>query len=119
MENSKVVIAFPGHAPIHTTTDAMARAANRTRGNMSDNTGTKLAVDQLKSIVERIVKLEEEKKGLSEDIRDVYGEAKSNGYEVKALRYVVKVQKMDQSQKAAHDEVGSISETYMQALGML
>ncbi|WP_316234639.1 DUF2312 domain-containing protein [Bradyrhizobium sp. SZCCHNR1020] len=86
---------------------------------MSDNTGTAMAADQLRSFVERIVKLEEEKKTLSEDIRDVYGEAKSSGYEVKALRKVVRLQRMDQSQKAAHDEVETILETYMQALGLL
>jgi len=85
---------------------------------MSDNTGV-YAADRLRSFIERIVKLEEEKKGLADDIRDVYGEAKSDGYEVKALRRVVRIQRMDQSQKAAHEEVETILETYLQSLGML
>lgn len=77
------------------------------------------AKEQLKSIVERIERLEEEKKGLADDIRDVYAEAKGNGYEVKALRRVVRLRRMDASQKAAHEEVETILETYMQSLGML
>ena len=85
---------------------------------MSDNTGTD-AAGRLRSLVERIVRIEEEKKGLSEDIRDIYGEAKSDGFEVKALRRVVRIQRMDQSQKAAHEEVETILETYLQSLGML
>ena len=80
---------------------------------------TRFAKDQLKSIVERIEKLEEEKKAISDDIRDVYAEAKGNGYEVKALRRIVRLRRMDGPQKAAHQEVETILETYMAALGML
>jgi uncharacterized protein (UPF0335 family) len=84
------------------------------------NTGVdRVAKDQLAAIVERIERLEEEKKGLADDIRDVYAEAKGNGYEVKALRRIVRLRRMDGSQKAAHNEVETIVETYMQALGML
>lgn len=80
---------------------------------------TPLAKDLLRSFVERIVNLEEEKKSFADDIKEVYGEAKSGGFDVKALRRVVKRQRMDQSQKAQADEVDTILETYMQALGML
>lgn len=73
----------------------------------------------LTSLVERIERLEEDKKGISEDIKEVYSEAKGNGFEVKALRRIVRLRRMDQSQKAAHEEVETIIETYMQALGML
>jgi uncharacterized protein (UPF0335 family) len=84
------------------------------------NTGVdRVAKDQLAAIVERIERLEEEKKGTADDIRDVYAEAKGNGYEVKALRRIVRLRRMDGSQKAAHEEVETILETYMQALGML
>lgn len=86
---------------------------------VSDNTGTKLAADQLKSVVERILALEVEKKERADDIKEVYAEAKGNGYDTKALRYVVKMQKMDAPQKAAHAEVETIIETYMAALGLL
>lgn len=80
---------------------------------------TPLAKDQLRAFVERIVRLEEEKKSFADDIKEVYGEAKSGGFDVKALRRVVRRQRMDQSQKAQADEVDTILETYMQALGMI
>jgi uncharacterized protein (UPF0335 family) len=77
---------------------------------------TKFAKDQLKAIVERIERLEEEKKTISDDIRDVYAEAKGNGYDVKALRTIVRMRKQDANERAEQE---TILETYMQALGML
>lgn len=74
------------------------------------------AKEQLKAIVERIERLEEEKKALGDDIRDVYAEAKGNGYDVKALRSIVKIRKQD---SAARAEQEAVVETYMLALGML
>jgi len=58
---------------------------------------TKFAKDQLKAIVERIERLEEEKKTISDDIRDVYAEAKGNGFDVKALRTIVRLRKQDEN----------------------
>lgn len=75
--------------------------------------------NQLASIVERIERLEQEKKATADDIRNVYAEAKGNGFETKALRRIVRLRAMDQSQKAAHEEVENILEVYMHALGML
>ncbi len=77
---------------------------------------TRFAKDQLKSIVERIERLEEEKKAISDDIRDVYAEAKGNGFDVKALRAIIRLRKQDANERQEHD---MILETYMQALGML
>ena len=77
---------------------------------------TRIAKDQLKAFVERIERLEEEKKALSDDIRDVYAEAKGNGYDVKALRQVVRLRKQDKDERAEQE---AILETYLQALGML
>ena len=77
---------------------------------------TKFAKDQLKSIIERIERLEEEKKTISDDIRDVYAEAKGNGFDVKALRTIVRMRKEDPNER---QEAETILETYMQALGML
>ncbi len=74
------------------------------------------AKSQLKAIVERIEKLEEEKKAISDDIKDVYGEAKGNGFDVKALRTIVRLRKQDANER---QEQETILETYMQALGML
>jgi uncharacterized protein (UPF0335 family) len=78
-----------------------------------------VAKDQLRSIIERIERLEEEKKTIADDIKDVYAEAKGSGYEVKALRRIVRLRKLDGPQKAAHEESEAIFETYMQALGMI
>ena len=77
---------------------------------------TKFAKDQLKAIIERIERLEEEKKTISDDIKDVYGEAKGNGYDVKVLRTIIRMRKQDADERAEHE---TILETYMQALGML
>ena len=77
---------------------------------------TRFAKDQLRSIVERVEKLEEEKKAISDDIRDVFGEAKVNGFDLKALRAIVRLRKMEASEREEQD---AILETYMHALGML
>jgi uncharacterized protein (UPF0335 family) len=77
---------------------------------------TRFAKDQLKSVIERVERLEEEKKTISDDIRDVYAEAKGNGFDVKALRTIVRMRKQDANER---HEQETILETYMQALGML
>jgi uncharacterized protein (UPF0335 family) len=70
---------------------------------------------QLKSIVERIERLEEEKAGIASDIRDIYAESKGNGYNVKALRRLVALRKQDPNER---QEFETILDTYMHALGM-
>jgi uncharacterized protein (UPF0335 family) len=75
-----------------------------------------VASDQLKSLIERIERLEEEKKQLSEDIKDVYGEAKANGFDVKILRKVISLRKQDKDERMEQE---AIMELYLQALGML
>ena len=77
---------------------------------------TRFAKDQLKSIIERIERLEEEKKTISDDIRDVYAESKGNGFDVKALRVIVRLRKQDQDERREHE---TVLETYMHALGMI
>jgi uncharacterized protein (UPF0335 family) len=83
---------------------------------VTEEPATKFAKDQLKAIIERIERLEEEKKTISDDIRDVYAEAKGNGFDVKALRTIVRLRKQDANERAEEE---TILETYMQALGML
>jgi uncharacterized protein (UPF0335 family) len=83
---------------------------------VTEQPSTRFAKDQLKAIIERIERLEEEKKTISDDIRDVYAEGKGNGFDVKALRTIVKMRKQDPSER---QEAETILETYMQALGML
>ena len=77
---------------------------------------TRFAKDQLKAFVERIERLEQEKKTISDDIRDVYAESKANGFDVKALRAVIRLRKQEPTER---NEQQLILETYMNALGML
>ncbi len=78
-------------------------------------TETNVAADQLRLFIERVERLEEEKKGMSDDIRDVYSEAKAMGYDPKIMRQIVRLRKME-----PHDrqEMQAILETYMSALGL-
>ena len=76
---------------------------------------TRFAKDQLKAFIERVERLEEEKKALSDDIRDVYAEAKGNGFDVKALRTIVRLRKLEATER---EEQQAILDTYMHALGM-
>lgn len=78
---------------------------------MSDN----VAADQLRLFIERIERLEEEKKGMADDIRDVYAEAKSQGFDSKTMRAIVRLRKME---KDARDEMDALLETYRVALGL-
>jgi uncharacterized protein (UPF0335 family) len=77
---------------------------------------TRFAKDQLKAVIERIERLEEEKKATSDDIREVYAEAKGNGFDIKALRSIVRLRKLDTDERREQQEV---LETYMHALGMM
>jgi len=84
--------------------------------NDEEQPATRFAKDQLKAFIERVERLEEEKKAIADDIRDVYAEAKGNGFDVKALRTIVRLRKQDANERAEQE---TILETYMQALGML
>ena len=74
-----------------------------------------IAVDRLLSIIERVEHLEEEKKGISDDIRDIFAEAKSAGFDSKAIRAVIKLRKMN---AADRDEQEYLVEIYRKALGI-
>jgi uncharacterized protein (UPF0335 family) len=90
--------------------------ADNPRAVIGDNGAVpRAAKDQLKSIVERVERLTEEKKALADDIRDVYAEAKGNGFDTKALRKIVQLRAMDANDRAAQQ---AILETYALALGM-
>ena len=75
-----------------------------------------VAADQLRAIVERIERLEEEKKALADDIREVYAEAKGSGFDTKIIRKVIGLRKRD---RAELDEEETILDLYLRALGML
>lgn len=72
-----------------------------------------IAVDRLRSLIERIERLEEEKAGITSDIRDIFAEAKSAGFDVKIMRTIIKLRKMN---AADRDEQEYLIETYRKAL---
>jgi uncharacterized protein (UPF0335 family) len=74
-----------------------------------------ISADQLRSIIQRIEKLEEEKAGIAADIRDAFAEAKGNGFDVKALRTIIKMRKMEPHER---EEQETMLDTYLRALGM-
>ena len=78
---------------------------------MSDS----ISAEQLRLFIERIERLEEEKKGISDDVKDVYAEAKSTGFDTKTMRTIVKLRKME---KHHRDEADALLETYRNALGL-
>lgn len=93
-------------ADTDTTTSSVTETSNAPAG---------FAKEQLKSFIERVERLEEEKKAISDDIKDVFAEAKANGFDVKALRAILKIRKEDADERKEHD---AIVELYAQALGI-
>jgi uncharacterized protein (UPF0335 family) len=81
---------------------------------MTDVAG--VAGDQLRSYIERIERLEEEKRALAEDIKEVFAEAKGTGFDTKTMREIIKIRKMD---KDDLDEQETLLDIYKRALGML
>jgi uncharacterized protein (UPF0335 family) len=89
---------------------------NVAKTNESAKAGTgEINPGHLRAFVERIERLEEEKKALSDDIKDVYGEAKANGFDVKIMRKIVSIRKLDRD---ARIEEETILDLYLAALGM-
>jgi uncharacterized protein (UPF0335 family) len=75
-----------------------------------------VTADQLRLFIERIERLEEEKKGIADDIRDVYAESKSNGYDTKIMRQIVRLRKMNHDDRM---EMEAVLDTYKSALGLV
>ena len=78
--------------------------------------GGHVAADELRLLIERAERLEEEKKGLNDDIKDVFSEAKGRGYDAKAMKKIMAIRK---KKREEYQEEEAILETYMQALGMI
>ena len=74
-----------------------------------------VAADQLRLFIERIERLEEEKKGIADDVKDVYAEAKANGYDTKTMRAIVRLRRMETH---VRQEADALLETYRSALGL-
>lgn len=90
-------------------TDEAARSRGRNRSSEG------VAQDQLRAFVERIERMEEEKKSITDDIKEVYAEAKGNGFDTKVLRQVVRIRKQDRAERLEQE---AILELYLAALGM-
>ena len=82
---------------------------------MADASSGEVSSQRLRSFIQRIEKLEESKASVLEDIKDVYGEAKSAGFEVKIIRHIVRLRKMEVEKRREQDE---LLDLYMSALGM-
>lgn len=91
-------------------------ARRRRRDDDRNDSADPFAAGQLKAFIERIERLEEEKQTIADDIKDVYAEAKANGYDTKIMRQVVRIRKQDKSER---EEMEALLDLYMQALGML
>ncbi|MCC6205289.1 MAG: DUF2312 domain-containing protein [Hyphomicrobiales bacterium] len=74
-----------------------------------------VAAGQLRALIERIERLEEEKKTIADDIKDIYAEAKGNGFDTKAIRTIIRLRKKDQAER---EEEETILDLYKAALGM-
>ena len=83
---------------------------------MSTKTKSNFAEGQLKALVERIERLEEEKKTIAADIKEVYAEAKGNGFDIKILRKVISLRKKDPSDRMEEE---ALLDVYLEALGMM
>lgn len=74
-----------------------------------------VAQDQIRAFIERIERMEEEKKAIADDIKEIYAEAKGNGFDTKVLRQVIRIRKLDHAERMEQE---AILELYMTALGM-
>ncbi|WP_210485434.1 DUF2312 domain-containing protein [Microvirga antarctica] len=86
------------------------------RGAVNLFTTESVAGDQLKAFIERLERLEEEKAGISADIKEVYLEAKANGFDTKIIRKIIALRKRDYAERQEED---AVLDLYMQALGMI
>lgn len=88
---------------------------SRKKGDVAQPGDNSVAADQLRLFVERVERLEEERRGIGDDVKDVYAEAKSNGYDTKTMRKIVALRRLE-----AHvrQEADALLETYRAALGM-
>jgi uncharacterized protein (UPF0335 family) len=92
-----------------------AQSVERIETMTRDVASTGVAAEELKQLVERIEKLEEEKAAIAGDIKDVFAEAKGRGFDVKAIRHIIRLRKKDHAER---QEEEAILELYMEALGM-
>jgi uncharacterized protein (UPF0335 family) len=105
----------PAHAPMESPMPADIAEKTREDTKNGDTKSGGIAADRLRSIVDRIERLEEERKALSSDIKDIYAEAKSAGFDVKVLRQIIRIRKQE---PAEVEEQEALIDVYRRALGM-
>jgi uncharacterized protein (UPF0335 family) len=105
LDTNKTSSASEADAPAKPT------SAEKPKSTNSDE----IAQDQLRAFIERIERMEEEKKAISDDIREIYSEAKGNGFDTKVLRQVIKIRKQDAAERAEQE---ALLDLYLVALGM-
>jgi uncharacterized protein (UPF0335 family) len=86
------------------------------KGGLGGGNRSGIAREQLRAFIERIERLEEEKKAIADDIKEIYAEAKGSGFDTKVLRQVVRIRKQDQAERAEQE---AILDLYLHALGMV
>ncbi len=111
LEDSKGNVIFEG-----TGKEFSAAAKKMEKSLKGHNRVGGIAADQLKSIIERVEKLEEEKHDITDSISEIYLEARGNGFDVKTIKKIIKMRKKD---AAVREEEETILDTYLHALGML
>lgn len=94
---------------------AEARTMSQAVAQQDDTEVGGIAADRLRSIIERVERLEEEKKALSSDIKDIMAEAKSAGFDVKVIRQIIRIRKQE---PAEVEEMETLLDLYRRALGM-
>lgn len=102
-------------APARTHEDEPTKEMEMARDNETVRATETVAADQLRLFVERIERLSEERKGIADDIADVYGEAKANGYDKPTMRRIVRLRAMEPHHR---EEAAALLETYASALGL-
>lgn len=110
---AKAVTAEAAGRPLKTDTRQIEAFSPKETGSSDAHT---VARTQLRSFIERIERLEEEKKTIAEDIKDVYGEAKGTGFDTKVLKKVIAIRKQDKDERMEQE---AILDTYLAALGMI
>jgi uncharacterized protein (UPF0335 family) len=108
-------MALAMHRSLSSTTTPIKRLGPNIMADEVSDSSQAVAAGQLRSFIERIERLEEEKKALADDIKEVYAECKGTGFDVKAVRQLIRIRKQD---KAEREEAEAILDLYMNALGM-
>lgn len=114
-EQTSVTIEIPGQPPINTTVENLVKAGEKVSTEPGAVNIGGVSGERLRQYIERVERLTEEKSGISDDIKDIYAEAKSAGFDTKVMRQVVKLRCMDAQKRMEQEE---LLELYKAAIGL-